>query len=77
MFAFEIIHEEDQILPRKWHLEAVIRICSMKKMFISTKSFKKSNAQESFLNQVSGLRPVTLIKKRMFILLILRNFLRK
>ena len=35
------------------------------------KSFKKSTAQESFLNKVSGLRPVTLIKNRMFILLML------
>ena len=54
MFAFEIVHEEDQILPRKWHLEAVTQTCSMKKMFMSMKSLKKSTAPESFLNKVSG-----------------------
>ena len=54
MFAFEIFHEENQIRPRKWHLEVVIQTCSMKKMFMSMKSLKKSTAPESFLNEVSS-----------------------
>ena len=63
MFAVEIFHEEDQIFPRKRHLGAVTRSCSMKKMFMSMKSLKKSTALESFLNKISGLMLVTLFKK--------------
>ena len=66
MFAFEIFHEEDQILPRKWHLEAATRSCSMKKKFMSMKSLKKSTAPESFLIKVSSWRLVTLFKKRLW-----------
>ena len=48
MFVFEIFHEEDQILPRKWHLEAFTWSCTMKKTFISMKTLKKSTAPEFF-----------------------------
>ena len=48
MFAFEIFHDEGQKFPQKWHLEAVTRSCSLKKMFMSIKILKKSTVPESF-----------------------------
>ena len=47
MFAFEIFHDEDQILPLKWHLDAVTQSW-MKKMFMSMKSLKEINCPGVF-----------------------------
>ena len=63
IFSLGILREEDEIIPRKWHLEAVIQSCFEKKMFMSTKSLKKSTAPESFLNNVSGWRFVPYLKR--------------
>ena len=48
-------HEEDQILPWKWYLEAATRSNSTKKVFlkISHKS-QENNCCRVFLNKVSG-----------------------
>ena len=47
MFDVEIFHDEDQILPWKWHLDAVTQNW-MKKMFMSMKSLKEINCPGVF-----------------------------
>ena len=53
IFVFEIFHEEDQILPRKWKR----RLCLWK--------LSRNQLRRSFFNKVSGRRLVTLFKKRL------------
>ena len=47
MFDVEIFHDEDQILPWKWYLDAVTQNW-MKKMFMSMKSLKEINCPGVF-----------------------------
>ena len=49
--------------------EAVVRRCSLKKVFLKTSQNSQGGkllCQRLFLNKVSGLRPATLLKKRLW-----------
>ena len=50
-----------------WALEAVAQMCSVKKLFLEfTKFTGKNLCQSLFFNKIAGLRPATLLKKRLW-----------